>query len=87
VFKLAASLPSPTNQMYGVSVADTNFVITVASVAGETYQLQYTTDLISGNWSNVPDVSVTNSIGGPLTVTILGGAISPRRCYRLVITP
>jgi uncharacterized repeat protein (TIGR03803 family) len=79
VFKLATSLPSPANQMNGVSVAGTNVVITVASVAGETYQLQYATDLTSGNWSNDPNVSVTNSIGGLLTVTNLGGAISPVR--------
>ena len=87
VFKLAAALPSPANQMNGVGVADTNVVITVSSVAGETYQLQSATDLSSGNWSNVPGVSMTNSIGGPLTVTNLGGAVSPGRYYRLVITP
>jgi hypothetical protein len=49
--------------------------------------LQYATDLTSGNWSNVPGVSVTNSPGGSLTVTNLGGAISPGRYYRMVITP
>jgi len=87
VFKLAASLPSPANQINGVSVARTNVVITVSSVAGETYQLQYAADLTSGNWSNVPGVLVTNSLGGPLTVTNLGGAVSPGRYYRLVITP
>ena len=87
VFKLIVSLPTPANKMNGVSVVGTNVVITVSSVAGETYQLQYATDLISGNWSNVPNVSVTNSIGGPLTVTNLGGAVSPGRYYRLVITP
>lgn len=87
VFKLVVSLPAPANQMNGVSVVGTNVVITVSSVAGETYQLQYATDLTSGNWSNVPNVSVTNSIGGPLTVTNFGGAVSPGRYYRLVITP
>ena len=87
VFKMAASLSAPANHMSGVSVAGSNVVITVASVAGETYQLQSATNLISGNWSNVPGVSVTNSIGGPLTVTNAGGAGSARRYYRLVITP
>jgi uncharacterized repeat protein (TIGR03803 family) len=87
VFKMAASLPSPANQMNSVSVAGTNVAIAVSSVAGETYQLQYATDLTSGNWSNVPGVSVTNSPGGSLTVTNLGGAISPGRYYRMVITP
>ena len=87
VFKLLANLPSPANQMNGLSVAGSNVVITVASVAGETYQLQYTTDLASGNWSNVPGASVTSSIGGPLTVTNFGGALSPVRYYRYAITP
>ena len=87
VFKLFANLPSPANQMNGISVAGTDIVITVASVAGETYQLQYATDLTSGNWSNVGGVAVTNSIGGPLTVTNFGGALSPGRYYRLAITP
>jgi hypothetical protein len=71
----------------GVSVAGTNVVITVASVAGETYQLQYTADLASGIWSNVPGAAVTNSIGGPLTVTNFVGAGLSGRYYRWVITP
>jgi uncharacterized repeat protein (TIGR03803 family) len=87
VFKMAASLPSPANQMNGVGVAGTNVVITVSSVAGETYQLQYATGLSSGNWSNVPEASVTNSMGGSITVTNIGGAVSAGRFYRLVITP
>jgi len=68
-------------------VASPNVVITVSSVAGETYQLQYATDLTSGDWTNVPDASGTNSIGGPLTLTNFGGALSPNRYYRLAITP
>jgi uncharacterized repeat protein (TIGR03803 family) len=87
VFKLDASLSSTANRVNGVSVAGTNVVITVASVAGETYQLQYTAALASGIWSNVPGAAVTNSIGGPLTVTNFGGAESPGRYYRWVITP
>ena len=87
VFKMIASLPSPANQMNGVSVVGTNVVIAVASVAGETYQLQYATDLGSGNWSNVPDAAVINSTGGLLLITNLGGALAPTRYYRLAITP
>ena len=87
VFKLFANLASPANQMNGVTVAGADVVITLASVAGETYQLQYATELTSGNWYDVPGVAVTNSIGGPLTVTNFGGALSPSRYYRLAITP
>jgi uncharacterized repeat protein (TIGR03803 family) len=87
VFKMVASLPSPANKISGVSVAGGDVVITVPSVAGETYQLQYATGLTSGNWSNVPGAPVTNSLGGTLTVTNAGGTGAAARYYRLVITP
>jgi hypothetical protein len=56
-------------------------------MAGETYQLQFTTDLASGIWSNVPSVSVTNSLGALLTLTNFGGALQPQGFYRFDITP
>jgi hypothetical protein len=39
------------------------------------------------NWVNVPGVSVTNIIGGLLTVTNFGGAVGPQGFYRFAITP
>ena len=44
----------------------TSLVVTIPSVAGETYQLQYSDSLTLSNWSNVGGVSMTNSIGGLL---------------------
>jgi hypothetical protein len=41
----------------------------------------------SGAWSNIPGVSVTNSIGALLTVTNFGGALQPQGFYRFDITP
>ena len=61
--------------------------MSVPSVEGEMYQLQFTTDLVSGSWSNITGVSVTNSIGALLTVTNFGGAVGPRGFYRFAITP
>jgi hypothetical protein len=49
--------------------------------------LQFTTDLTSGNWSNVVGACVSNSIGALLTVTNFGGALSPQGFYRFDITP
>ena len=63
--------------MNGISVAGADVVITVAAVAGETYQLQSATDLTAGDWSNVTGVAVTN----------FGGALSPGRYYRFAIVP
>ena len=65
----------------------TNVVFKVVSISGETYQLQIASDLTSGVWSNVPDVSVTNSIGALLTLTNFGGASQPQGFYRFDITP
>jgi len=87
VFKLTVPLNPPANQISSVCVADTNIVLAIPSVAGETYQLQYRADLISGDWSNVVDACVSNSIGALLTVTNFGGALAPQGFYRFHITP
>jgi len=62
-------------------------LVSVPSVAGETYQLQYRADLDSGDWSNIADACVSNSIGASLTVTNVGGAMAPQGFYRFDITP
>ena len=40
-----------------------------------------------GDWSNVAGVSVTNSAGGLIILTNLGGASAPQGFYRVDITP
>ncbi len=87
VFELIVPLNPPANQISGVQIAGTNISIGIPSVAYETYQLQFTTDPDSGIWSNVPSVSVTNSIGALLTLTNFGGATGPQGFYRFAITP
>jgi hypothetical protein len=49
--------------------------------------LQFTTDLTSGIWSNIPGLSVTNSIGALLTLTNFGGATQSQGFSRFAITP
>jgi len=90
VFKLTVSLnppPYPINQITEVQLSDTNIVFNIPSIAGETYQLQFTTDPTSGTWSNVPGVSVTNCIGALLTLTNFLGASQTQGFYRFAITP
>jgi uncharacterized repeat protein (TIGR03803 family) len=90
VYKLMVPLsppPYPINQITGVQMSGADMVFNVVSIACETYQLQFTTDLASGVWSNVPGVSVTNSIGALLTLTNSGGAAGPQGFYRFAITP
>jgi len=89
VVKISFPLNPPANQIstFQPDSSGTNLVFGVPSVAGETYQLQFTTDLTSGIWSNVPNVSVTNSIGSMLNLTNFGGASRSRGFYRFDITP
>jgi len=87
VFKLTLPLSPPPNQISGVQLAGTNAVITIPSIAGETYQLQYRSSMTTGSWSNVPGVSITNSIGSLLTLTNFAGANQPQGFYRFAITP
>jgi hypothetical protein len=80
VFELTVSLspvslsppPYPINQITSARKSATNIIFTIPSIAGETYQLQFSSMMNPAVWSNVP-VSVTNSIGSALTITNLGG--------------
>jgi uncharacterized repeat protein (TIGR03803 family) len=87
IFKVSFPLNPPANQISGIQQTGSNLVFSVPSVAGETYQLQFTADLASGTWSNLPRGSVTNSIGALLTVTNIGATLCPQGFYRFAITP
>jgi uncharacterized repeat protein (TIGR03803 family) len=77
--------PYPINQITNVQVVAQNIIFGIPSIAGEIYQLQFTTDLTSGNWINEGG-SIT-SIGALLTLTNFGGASLPQGFYRFAITP
>jgi uncharacterized repeat protein (TIGR03803 family) len=90
VFKLTVPLsppPYPINQITGIQKSGTNIVFNVVSIAGETYQLQFSSSMKPTNWVNVAGVSVTNSIGSILTLTNFAGANQPQGFYRFDITP
>ena len=87
VFRLTIPLTPRPNQISQVCRANSNIVIAIPSVSGETYQLQCSSSMTPTNWVNVPGVSVTNSIGGLLTLTNFGGALQPQGFYRFDITP
>ena len=81
--------PYPINQITGLqffSVFDsTDVAVLVPSVAGETYQLQYSDSLSPTNWLNTGDI--ITSIGGPLILTDFAESLPRQRFYRAVITP
>jgi len=86
VFKLVVPLNPPANQISAIRIVGTNVLVSIPSVAGEIYYLQYRRSLIVGTWLNVASGPVT-SPGGLLTVTDVGGALPLRRFYRFAITP
>ena len=85
VFHLIVPLSLPANQISAIQVVGTNVLVTIPSVAGETYQLQDSASLTTGAWADV-EGQVT-SIGGLLTVTNFGGFSQPQQFYRFAITP
>ncbi len=87
VFELFVSLNPPANQISAIQAGSSNVVLTLLSVAGETYQLQFSSSMTPVNWTNVDGVSITNSIGGLLSLTNFGGALQPQGFYRFDITP
>jgi uncharacterized repeat protein (TIGR03803 family) len=87
MFQLSVPLNPPANQISGIKLMGTSIVVSIPSVAGETYQLQYSDSLMLNNWSNVSAASMTNSIGGPQSLTNFGGALQPQGFYRFDITP
>jgi uncharacterized repeat protein (TIGR03803 family) len=89
VFKLSVPLNPPANEISSIQIdsSGTNLVLTIPSVAGETYQLQFSPSMGPANWVNVPSLCVSNSIGALLTLTNFGGAAGPQGFYRFSITP
>ena len=90
VFRFSIPLippPYPINQITGIQLSGTNIIFSIPSIANETYQLQFSGSMKPTNWVNVPNVSVTNSIGSILTLTNFAGANQPQGFYRFDITP
>ncbi|HUJ10447.1 MAG TPA: choice-of-anchor tandem repeat GloVer-containing protein [Verrucomicrobiae bacterium] len=87
VFTLSVPMSPPANQISEIQLVGSDVVISIPSVAGETYQLQFSPDLSPDSWSNVSGAVVSNSIGAMLTLTNFGGASWPQGFYRFAITP
>ena len=94
VFILTVPLNPPPNQVSGIQIVHNGIhawgngiAISIPSVAGEIYQLQYRYSLAFGEWRDVVGVQATTSIGALLTLTNFGGASQPQGFYRFDITP
>jgi uncharacterized repeat protein (TIGR03803 family) len=89
IFKLTVPFSPPANQISALQFFTvfnvTGMAVLIPSVAGETYQLQYTASMSPTNWINTGDP--TPSIGGPLILTDFMDVQPSQRFYRAVITP
>jgi uncharacterized repeat protein (TIGR03803 family) len=86
IFKLTVPFNPPPNQISGIHLSGTDVVITIPSIAGESYQLQYTSSLSPPSWTDVVGALVSPSLGGVITLTDVGGALHSPRFYRVDIT-
>jgi uncharacterized repeat protein (TIGR03803 family) len=84
VFQLSVPLTPPANQIAGIEFFnvfnDSRVAIRIPSVAGETYQLQYSDSMDPNSWINTGDP--VTSIGGPLTTFDLVEPGTSQRFYR-----
>jgi uncharacterized repeat protein (TIGR03803 family) len=82
VFRLSVGPRQPVFQ----AIAQTNGSITLTwlSAPGARYQLQYTSDLVSGNWNNIGTVLTATGTTLSATDSIAGG---PARFYRVALLP
>ncbi len=87
LFKLSVPLDPPANQISAIQKAGTNVVVSIPSVTGESYQLQFRNSLTAGNWSNIAGAFISNSPGALITLTNFGGALQAQRFFRMEITP
>jgi uncharacterized repeat protein (TIGR03803 family) len=85
VFQLTVPLSLPANQISAIQIAGVNVLVTIPSVANESYQLQDRDSLTTGAWADV--AGQVTSIGRLLTVTNFGGFSQPQQYYRFAITP
>ena len=76
----------PLMQITAIQVIGTNVLVTMPSVSGATYQLQFTPSMVPTNWSNVVGASQPGT-GSSITLTNFGGATQTQGFYRFAITP
>ena len=67
------------------TISGNNVLVTVATVAGKSYQLETSTTLAPGPWDLVGDAVAAT--GSSTVFTHLGGAGDPQRFYRVRVVP
>ncbi|HXI83906.1 MAG TPA: PEP-CTERM sorting domain-containing protein [Verrucomicrobiae bacterium] len=79
-FTTSASAPQPPG-FVSISIVGTNVSLAFPTIATSLYDVQSRTDLASGSWSTIASNIV--GTGGLVTNIDVGGAVVPRRFYRV----
>jgi uncharacterized repeat protein (TIGR03803 family) len=82
IFRLSIPMPPVFK---AITLTDGAATLTWSTVAGQAYQLQYSTNLAPANWNSFGKPVVAP--GGTMTQTDYDAANSPQRCYRVVLSP
>jgi uncharacterized repeat protein (TIGR03803 family) len=82
IFRLSVPMPAVFKTITLTNGAAT---LTWSAVAGQFYQLQYSTDLTQNNWTNLSKLIFPTS--GVMATTDANAAGSPQRFYRVVLYP
>ena len=78
---ISATNPPPKPFITSLEVSGVNVLVSFASVAGQSYRLEYSDDLSLSSWSTAVDAIA--GTGGIISVTHTGGATQPFRFYRI----
>ena len=88
VYRLSVPLtppPWPINQITGFKFAGANVLVTIPTIAAETYQLQFTHSLTPTNWTG--QGAPVTALGSLMTFTNPAAASPAQGFYRYQITP
>lgn len=82
IFRLSVPMPPVFK---AITLMDGAATLTWSAVAGQAYQLQYSTSLAQASWNSFSKPVV--ALGGTMTKTDSDAASSPQRFYRVVLFP
>jgi uncharacterized repeat protein (TIGR03803 family) len=82
IFRLSIPMPAIFK---AITLANGAVTLTWNAVAGQTYQVQYSTNLAQANWNSLS--KPFTALKGAMTTTDSNAADSPQRYYRVVLFP
>jgi uncharacterized repeat protein (TIGR03803 family) len=82
IFRLSVPMPAVFK---AITLTNGTATLTWSAVVGQTYQVQYSTNLTQTNWNSLGKPGAASN--GTMTTTDSGAASSPQRFYRVILFP